>query len=66
MKETNIKPDLPENLKKILNQKERIENLPNDLNKVKDYILNRVQIINYIGVASFANLSAKSFIGSFE
>jgi len=42
MKETNIKPDLPENLKKILNQKERIENLPNDLNKVKDYILNRV------------------------
>ena len=40
--ETNIKPDLPENLKKILNQKERIENLPNDLNKVKDYILNRV------------------------
>ncbi len=42
MKETNIKPDLPENLKKILNQKERIETLPNDLNKVKDYILNRV------------------------
>ena len=42
MKETNIKPDLPENLKKILNQKEIIETLPNDLNKVKDYILNRV------------------------
>jgi len=42
MNETNIKPDLPENLKKILNQKERIEILPNDLNKVKEYILDRV------------------------
>ena len=42
MKETSIKPDLPENLKKILNQKERIETLPKDLNKVKDYILDRV------------------------
>ena len=42
MKETSIKPDLPENLKKILNQKERIETLPKDLNKVKDYILSRV------------------------
>ena len=40
--ETNIKPDLPENLRKILNQKERAETLPNDLNKVKDYILERV------------------------
>jgi len=43
MKETNIKADLPENLKKILNKKERIETLPNDLNKVKDYILDRVR-----------------------
>jgi len=42
MKETSIKPDLPENLKKILNQTERKETLPNDLNKVKDYILDRV------------------------
>jgi len=42
MNETNIKPDLPEYLKKILNQKERIETLPKDLNKVKDYILDRV------------------------
>ena len=41
MKETNIKPDLPENFKKILNQKEKTETLPNDLNKVKDYILDR-------------------------
>ena len=42
MKETSIKPDLPENLKKILNQKERIDKLPNNLNKVKNYILDRV------------------------
>jgi len=42
MKETNIKPDLPENLKKILNQKEKVEILPKDLNKVKDYIMDRV------------------------
>jgi len=42
MKETNIKPDLPEDLNKILNQKERIDQLPNDLKKIKDYILDRV------------------------
>ncbi len=42
MKETNIKAELPENLKKILNQKERAEILPKDLNKVKEYILKRV------------------------
>ena len=42
MKETSIKPDLPENLKKMLNQRERTDILPNDLNKVKDYILDRV------------------------
>ena len=42
MKETNIKPDLPEDLKKILNEKERIDQLPKDLKKVKDYILDRV------------------------
>jgi len=42
MKETSIKPDLPENLKKILNQKEKAEILPNNLNKVKDYIMDRV------------------------
>ena len=41
MKETNIKPDLPENLKKVLNQKEKIKILPNDLNKVKNYILDK-------------------------
>ena len=42
MKETNIKPELPEILKKVLNQKERVEILPNNLNKVKNYILDRV------------------------
>ena len=42
MEETNIKPDLPENLKKILDQKERADSLPNDLNKIKDYIMDRV------------------------
>ena len=42
MKETSKKPELPENLKKILNQKEKFEELPKDLKKVKDYILDRV------------------------
>ena len=31
MKETSKKPELPENLKKILNQKEKFEELPKDL-----------------------------------
>ena len=39
MKETSIKPDLPENLKKILNQKEKVETIPNDLNKVNHSFL---------------------------
>ena len=42
MKETSQKPELPENLKEILNQKEKFEELPKDLKKVKDYILGRV------------------------
>jgi len=42
MNETGIKPDLPENLKKILNQKEKIDTLPSDLKKVKDYIKDRI------------------------
>ena len=42
MKETNIKPDLPEDLKKILNEKERIDQLPKDLKKVQNYILEKV------------------------
>jgi len=42
MKETGKKPELPENLKKILNQKEIFHEIPNDLKKVKDYILSKV------------------------
>ena len=42
MKETSKKPELPENLKKILNQKEKFVELPKDLKKVKDYILKKV------------------------
>ena len=41
MKETSIKPELPENLKKTLNQKEKVKILPKDLKKVKDYIMDR-------------------------
>ena len=40
-KEVNKKPELPENLKKILYKKEKFDELSNDLKKVKDYILNR-------------------------
>ena len=42
MKETSIKPELPENLKNILIEKEKYEKLPKDLKKIKNYILERV------------------------
>ena len=42
MKETGIKPELPENLKNILIKKEKYEKLPKDLKKIKNYILERV------------------------
>ena len=42
MKETNIKPELPENLKNILIEKKSIKKLPKDLKKVKNYILERI------------------------
>lgn len=42
MNETNVKPELPENLKKILKEKERFDKLPKDLKKIKDYILSKV------------------------
>ena len=42
MKETNIKPELPENLKKILDEKEKYEKFPKDLKKIKNYILERI------------------------
>ena len=42
MKETGKKPELPDNLKKILDQKEKYIELPKDLEKVKKYILDNV------------------------
>jgi threonine synthase len=42
MKETNIKPELPESLKSILSKKEYCEKLPKDLKKVKNYILKQI------------------------
>jgi len=42
MKETGIKPELPENLKNILIKKEKYEKLPKDLKKIQNYILERI------------------------
>ena len=42
MKETGIKPELPENLKNILDKKEKYEKLPKDLKKIQNYILQRI------------------------
>ena len=42
MEATGIKPELPENLKNILVEKENYDKLPKDLEKVKNYILERV------------------------
>ena len=42
MKETNIKPELPEDLKNILVEKEKYEKLPKDLKKIQNYILERI------------------------
>ena len=42
MKETGIKPELPESLKNILDKKEKYEKLPKDLKKIQNYILQRV------------------------
>jgi threonine synthase len=42
MKETNIKPELPDNLKYVLNDKENYMQLPKDLKKVKEYILENI------------------------
>ena len=41
-KETNIKPELPEKLKEILNIKEKYKKISLDLNQVKDFILNNI------------------------
>ena len=42
MNETGIKPELPENLKNILDKKEKYEKLPKDLKKIQNYILQRI------------------------
>jgi len=42
MEATGIRPELPENLKNILVEKENYDKLPKDLEKVKNYILDRV------------------------
>ena len=42
MKETSIKPELPENLKNILVEKERYEKLSKNLKKIQNYILKRI------------------------
>ena len=42
MEVTNVNPELPEDLKNILNDKEKYDDLPKDLNKVQSYILDRV------------------------
>ena len=42
MEATGIKPELPENLKNILDKKEKYEKLPKDLKKIQNYILKRV------------------------
>ena len=42
LQETNIKPELPENLKDILIKKEKYDKLPKDINKVKSYILKNI------------------------
>jgi len=42
MKETSIKPELPEDLKNILVEKEKYEKFSKDLKKIQNYILERI------------------------
>ena len=42
MKETSIEPELPENLKNILVEKEKYEKFPKDLKKIQNYILEKI------------------------
>ncbi len=42
LEETSIRPELPENLKNILDKKEKYEKLPKDLKKIQNYILERI------------------------
>lgn len=43
-KATGIRPALPAHLADLLTRKERLSELPNDLNKVQDYVLARTRI----------------------
>ena len=40
--ETNIKPELPEKMKKILTEEEKCDHLPGDLKKIQSYIFKRI------------------------
>ena len=42
MEATSIKPELPENLKNILIEKEKYEKLPKNLKKIQNYILEKI------------------------
>ena len=42
IQETNIKPELPENLENILTKKEKYEKLTKDLQKIQNYILKKI------------------------
>ena len=42
MKEAGVMPELPKNLKGILNQKEKYAKLPKDLKRIQNYILERI------------------------
>ena len=44
MEATGIRPELPDNLKNILVEKENYDKLPKDLEKVKNYIIERMQV----------------------
>ena len=46
LQETKVKPDLPENLKDILTKKENYKKIPKDLEKIKNYILKEVKLVN--------------------
>jgi threonine synthase len=42
MNKTSVKPELPDNLKNILLEKEKYDKLPNNLKKIQNYILERI------------------------
>jgi len=42
LKETGVKPELPDGLKKILDKEEKFEKLPNNIQIIKNYILKKI------------------------